>query len=46
MTSYHQRVISYYNKKARPCVFQAETLVLRKVFENTVEIGAIKFQAN
>ena len=46
MASYHQRVIAYYNKKARPRVFQAETLVLRKVFENTVEIGDIKFQAN
>ncbi|KAL6339229.1 hypothetical protein AAG906_024380 [Vitis piasezkii] len=38
--------ITYYNRKVRPRSFKNGTLVLRKVFENTVEVGAGKFQAN
>ncbi|KAL6339389.1 hypothetical protein AAG906_032918 [Vitis piasezkii] len=37
MTSYQQRAITHYNKKARPCVFRTKTLVLRRVFENMAE---------
>ena len=37
---------AHYNRKVRPRSFKNGTLVLRKVFENTVEIGAGKFQAN
>lgn len=46
MTSYQQRAIAYYNKKARPCVFKIGTLVLRSIFENMDEKGAGKLQAN
>ena len=46
MTNYQQRAVAHYNRKARPRVFKVGTLVLRKVFENTVERGAGKFQAN
>lgn len=46
MTSYQQRVITYYNRKARPRVFRAGTLVLIKVFENTVEREAGKLHEN
>ena len=46
MASYHQRAISHYNKKTRPRFFRTWTLVLKRVFENTVEIGAKKLQAN
>lgn len=35
MASYQQRTIGHYNRKARPCAFRAETLVLRRVLENT-----------
>ncbi|RVW36797.1 hypothetical protein CK203_103355 [Vitis vinifera] len=46
MADYQQRAAAHYNRKARPRSFQNGTLVLRKVFENTAEIGAGKFQAN
>lgn len=46
MASYHQRAIVHYNRKARPCAFKIGTLVLRKVFENTVEKGVGKLQTN
>ena len=46
MTDYQQRAAAHYNHKARPRSFKNGTLVLRKVFENTTEIGAGKFQAN
>ena len=46
MEDYQQRASAHYNRKARPRSFKNGTLVLRKVFENTVEIGAGKFQAN
>ena len=46
MADYQQRAAAHYNRKARPRVFKIGTLVLRKVFENTAEKGARKFQAN
>ncbi|RVW59562.1 Gypsy retrotransposon integrase-like protein 1 [Vitis vinifera] len=46
MVDYQQRATAHYNRKARPRSFKSGTLVLRKVFENTAETGARKFQAN
>nr|CAN72281.1 hypothetical protein VITISV_037253 [Vitis vinifera] len=46
MADYQQRASAHYNRKARPRSFKNGTLVLRKVFENTTETGAGKFQAN
>ncbi|WJZ94286.1 hypothetical protein VitviT2T_013160 [Vitis vinifera] len=46
MADYQQRASAHYNRKVRPRNFKNGTLVLRKVFENTVEVGAGKFQAN
>ncbi|RVW60099.1 Gypsy retrotransposon integrase-like protein 1 [Vitis vinifera] len=46
MADYQQRASAHYNRKVRPRSFKNGTLVLRKVFENTTEIGVGKFQAN
>ncbi|RVW60442.1 Gypsy retrotransposon integrase-like protein 1 [Vitis vinifera] len=46
MADYQQRAAAHYNRKARPRSFKNGMLVLRKVFENTAETGAGKFQAN
>ncbi|RVW17493.1 Pol polyprotein [Vitis vinifera] len=46
MADYQQRASAHYNRKVRPRSFKNGTLVLRKVFENTAEMGAGKFQAN
>ncbi|RVW81945.1 Gypsy retrotransposon integrase-like protein 1 [Vitis vinifera] len=46
MADYQQRAAAHYNCKARPRSFKSGTLVLRKVFENTIETGVGKFQAN
>ena len=46
MIAYQQMTATHYNRKARPRVFKVGTLVLRKVFENSTEKGAEKFQAN
>nr|CAN74048.1 hypothetical protein VITISV_017189 [Vitis vinifera] len=46
MADYQQRASAHYNRKARPRSFKNGTLVLRKVFENTAEVGVGKFQAN
>ncbi|RVW96415.1 Pol polyprotein [Vitis vinifera] len=46
MANYQQRASAHYNRKVRPRSFKNGTLVFRKVFENTVEMGAGKFQAN
>ena len=46
MTAYQQMAATHYNRKARPWVFKVGTLVFRKVFENSTEKGAEKFQAN
>ena len=45
MADYQQRAPAHYNDNARPRV-KIGTLVLRKVFKNTTERGAGKFQAN
>ena len=46
MADYQQRASVHYNRKVRPRSFKNGTLVFRKVFENTAETGAGKFQAN
>lgn len=46
MADYQQRASAHYNCKVKPRSFKNGTLVLRKVFENTAEVGAGKFQAN
>ena len=46
MANCQQRAAAHYNRKARPRVLKIGTLGLRKVFENTAEKGAGKFQAN
>ena len=46
IASYHQRAIAQYNKRARPRFFRPGSLVLRKVFKNTTEVGARKLQCN
>ena len=46
MVDYQQRASAHYNHKVRPRSLKNGTLVLRKVFENTTETGAGKFQAN
>ena len=46
MAAYQQRAVAHYNRKALPHTFKVETLVLRKVFENTVEMGVRKLQEN
>nr|CAN62505.1 hypothetical protein VITISV_010653 [Vitis vinifera] len=46
MADYQQRAAAHYNHKVKPRSFKNGTLVLRKVFENTVEMGAGKLQAN
>nr|CAN78424.1 hypothetical protein VITISV_037781 [Vitis vinifera] len=42
MADYQQRASAHYNRKVRPRSFKNGTLVLRKVFENTAEIGTGK----
>ena len=46
MANYQQRASAHYNRKVKPKSFKNGTLVLRKVFGNTAEIEAGKFQAN
>ncbi|RVX07508.1 Gypsy retrotransposon integrase-like protein 1 [Vitis vinifera] len=46
MADYQQRASAHYNRKVKPRNLKNGTLVLRKVFENTAEVGAGKFQAN
>nr|CAN68770.1 hypothetical protein VITISV_018662 [Vitis vinifera] len=46
MADYQQRASAHYNRKVKPRSFKNGTLVLRKVFENTAEAGAGKFQVN
>ncbi|RVW37155.1 Gag-Pol polyprotein [Vitis vinifera] len=46
MADYQQRASAHYNRRVRSRSFKNGTLVLRKVFENTTETGAGKFQAN
>ena len=44
ITSYQHRLANSYNRRVKPRVFQSGDLVLRKVFENTVNSTAGKFQ--
>nr|CAN61771.1 hypothetical protein VITISV_041899 [Vitis vinifera] len=46
MADYQQRASAHYDRRVRPRSLKNGTLVLRKVFENTAEVGAGKFQAN
>ena len=46
IVSYQRRLVSSYNKRVKPRTFQPRDLVLRKVFENTVDPTAGKFQPN
>ena len=46
VASYQRRFSNSYNKRVRPRVFQPGDLVLRRVFENTVDPTAGKFQPN
>ena len=46
VASYQRRLENSYNKRVRPQVFQPGDLVLRKVFENTTDPMAGKFQPN
>ena len=46
LASYQRCLANSYNKRVKPWVFQPGDLVLRKVFENTVDPTAGKFQHN
>ena len=46
IASYHHRLANLYNRRVKPRVFQPGNLVLRKVFENTANPVARKFQPN
>ena len=46
ITSYHIRLANLYNKCVKLRMFQPGDLVLRKVFENTADPSAEKFQQN
>ena len=46
VASYQRRFANSYNKRVRPRIFQPDDLVLRKVFENTTDPMAGKFQPN
>ena len=46
IASYQQRKANLYNKRIKLNAFRARDLVLRKVFENTVDPTVSKFQPN
>ena len=46
LASYQRRLENSYNKRVKPRMFQPRDLVLRKLFENTVDPMAGKFQPN
>ena len=46
ITSYQRRLANSYNRRVKPRVFWSGDLVLRKVFENTADPTARKFQPN
>ena len=46
IASYQRRLASSYNKRVKPRTFQPGDLVLRRVFENTANPNAGKFQPN
>ena len=43
IASYHSRLANLNNRRAKPRMFQPGDLVLKKVFENTVDPSARKF---
>ena len=46
IASYQQRLTNLYNRHVKPHAFRAKDLVLRRVFKNTVDLVAGKFQPN
>ena len=46
MVSYQRRLANSYNKRVKPRMFLPGDLMLRKVFENTADPTAGKFQPN
>ena len=46
MASYQQRMKSLYNRHVKPHAFLNGDLVLRRIFENTANSSADKFQSN
>ena len=46
VASYHRRLANSHNKHVKTRMFQPGDLVLRKVFENTVDPTVGKFQSN
>ena len=46
IASYQQRLTNLYNKHVKPRAFRTGDLVLRRVFENTTDPAASKFQPN
>ena len=46
VAQYNRKALPHYNRKALPHTFKVGTLVLKKVFENTVEMGVGKLQEN
>ena len=46
IASYQHRLANSYNKRVKPRTFQRGNLVLRRVFENTANPNAEKFQPN
>ena len=43
IASYQQRIANLYNKRVKQHAFRVKDLVLRRVFENTVDLVADKF---
>ena len=46
LASYQQRTTNLYNRHIKSHAFRDGDLVLRKVFENTADLRARKFQPN
>ena len=46
IASYHNRLANLYNRRVKPRMFRSGDLVLRKVFKNTADPSAEKFQPN
>ena len=46
IASYQLRLANSYNKRVKPRTFQLGNLVLKRVFENTADPNAGKFQPN
>ena len=46
IASYQRRLENSYNKRVKPRMFQPRDLVLRNVFENTIDPTVEKFQPN